>query len=220
MIVVEAVIAIDGPAGAGKSTIAKIIARRLNYIYIDTGAMYRALTLKALNQGLNLDDEDMLARLAYDTEIRLKVEDRVLLDGIDVTEEIRSNKVSNNVSLVAKVKKVREVMVTLQQDMAKEGGVVMDGRDIGTVVLPNADYKFFLTASVKERARRRYQDLCQAGEEVDLHQIEQEISRRDEMDKDREISPLKQAEDAIEVDSTCLSIDEVVKEILTICQEG
>ncbi|WP_027340280.1 (d)CMP kinase [Halonatronum saccharophilum] len=215
-------IAIDGPAGAGKSTVAKIVAERLNYLYIDTGAMYRALTLKALQQGVDLNDDNQLGELAQRTRIRLKrvdEKDIVLLDNIDVNEEIRDNKVSNNVSVVAKVRAVREQMVRLQREMAREGQVVMDGRDIGTVVLPDAHLKVFLTASVEERAKRRYEELKSKGEDIKLDQIKEEIIRRDNIDKNREISPLMEAEDAIKVDTTNLDIEGVVKHILDLCQE-
>jgi len=218
----DLVIAIDGPAGAGKSTVAKIIAERLGYIYIDTGAMYRALTLKALSKNYNLEDEKELGDLAGSTDIKLVKEGEnnlVILDGEDVTAEIRDNKVSNNVSVVAKVAKVREEMVKLQREMAQSGGVVMDGRDIGTVVLPDADIKIFLTASVEERAQRRYDELIEKGEDVNLEQIEAEIIRRDNIDKNREVAPLTEAEDAIYVDTTKLDIGQVVEEILNICQE-
>ncbi|MBM7556468.1 (d)CMP kinase [Halanaerobacter jeridensis] len=218
----ELVIAIDGPAGAGKSTVAKRVADTLSYIYIDTGAMYRALTLKALKQGLNLADEDEVAAMAKETEVKFKKvneKEKVILDGVDVTDKIRTNKVSNNVSLVAKIKAVRERLVKLQREMAAQGGVVMDGRDIGTVVLPDADLKVFLNATVEERTMRRYEDLKESGEEVDFEKLKEEIIRRDEIDKNREVSPLKKAEDANEVDTTNLSISEVVEEILNLCQE-
>ncbi|TDX53309.1 (d)CMP kinase [Orenia marismortui] len=218
----ELVIAIDGPAGAGKSTVARIIADKLGYVYIDTGAMYRALTLKALNNNIALESEKELSKLAHNTDIRLAKQGEnniVLLDNKNVTTEIRSNQVSNNVSLVAKVAQVREEMVSLQRQMAKSGKVVMDGRDIGTVVLPNADVKIFLTASVEERSERRYQELISKGEEVDLEQIKTEIIRRDEIDQNREVSPLVEAEDAIRVDTTKLDINQVVQNIISICQE-
>ncbi|OCL26707.1 cytidylate kinase [Orenia metallireducens] len=218
----DLVIAIDGPAGAGKSTVAKIIAEKLGYIYIDTGAMYRALTLKALSKDYDLEDEQKLGVLAESTDIKLVKageDNLVILDGEDVTEEIRDNKVSNNVSVVAKVPKVRKEMVRLQRNMAKSGGVVMDGRDIGTIVLPAADIKVFLTASVEQRAQRRYDELIDKGEDVNLEQIKAEIIRRDNIDKNREVAPLTEAEDAIRVDTTKLDIGQVVEEILNICQE-
>ncbi|WP_408956513.1 (d)CMP kinase [Natroniella sp. ANB-PHB2] len=218
----QLVIAIDGPAGAGKSTVAKLVAKRLGYIYIDTGAMYRALTLKALQKEISLQSEVNLAQLARDTRINFikkGLEDRVIIDGLDKTEEIRANRVSNNVSTVAKVAEVRGELVRIQRELAQSGGVVMDGRDIGTVVLPEADLKIFLTATVEERTKRRYQDLQQKEEAVSFEQLKEEIIRRDEIDRNRDIAPLKKATDAIEIDTTKLNIDAVVDKILTICQE-
>ncbi|MCK8823937.1 (d)CMP kinase [Fuchsiella alkaliacetigena] len=218
----DLVVAIDGPAGAGKSTIAKKVAAELGVVYIDTGAMYRAITLKALNRGVKLDSEAELAKLLQNTEIlftRSEGKNRILLDGEDVTEEIRSSKVNNNVSLVAKVPIVRERLVDWQQRLAKDRGVVMDGRDIGTVVLPEADLKIFLTASSEERARRRYQELKDKGESVDFAKLKADIIQRDKLDSEREISPLKKSPDAIEIDSTDLTIQEVVAEVLALCQE-
>ena len=222
MIDKELVIAIDGPAGAGKSTVAKKVADTLEYIYIDTGAMYRALTLKALKQNIDLDSKEEVSNMAQNSEVKFEKvneKERVILDGEDVTDKIRTNKVSNNVSLVAKIKAVRERLVKLQREMAAQGGVVMDGRDIGTVVLPDADVKVFLNATVEERTMRRYEDLKESGEEVDFEKLKQEIIRRDEIDKNREVSPLKKAEDAHEVDTTNLSISEVVEEIINFCRE-
>ena len=218
----ELVIAIDGPAGAGKSTVAKKVADQLGYIYIDTGAMYRAITLKVLEENVDPNDREKVIKLAKNTKIKFEKEDNqelVILDEKDVTDEIRTNKVSNNVSLVAKIKEVRAQLVKLQQSMAAKGGIVMDGRDIGTIVLPNADLKVFLTASVVERTKRRYQDLKDKGEEVNFQQLKKEIVRRDELDKNREVSPLKKAEDAHEIDTTNLNISEVVKKIINLCRE-
>ncbi|MCK8827342.1 (d)CMP kinase [Natroniella acetigena] len=217
----QLVIAIDGPAGAGKSTVAKLVAKRLGYIYIDTGAMYRALTLKALEEGIDLESEADLAELAQNTEIKFikaGAEDRVVIDGLDKTEEIRANKVSNNVSIVAKVAAVRKELVRIQRGLAQAGGVVMDGRDIGTVVLPEAALKIFLNATVEERTKRRYQDLQQKGENVDFEQLKEEIIRRDELDRNRDVAPLKKADDAIEIDTTALEIEEVVNRILEFCK--
>ncbi|SJZ54592.1 (d)CMP kinase [Selenihalanaerobacter shriftii] len=216
------VIAIDGPAGAGKSTVAKMLADKLNNIYIDTGAMYRALTLKALDLKSNLDSSQELSKLAKNTEIKFKKvhgEDRILLDGKDVSKEIRSKEVTNNVSLVAKVPAVRRQLVKLQRKMAQNQGVVMDGRDIGTVVLPDADIKIFLTATVEERTQRRYDELKSKGKDVNFEDLKSEISRRDKLDRERKVAPLKMAEDAIELDSTILTIKEVIKRILKFCQE-
>lgn len=210
-------IAIDGPAGAGKSTVAKMIASRLGLLYVDTGSMYRALTLKAMN--LNIDfSEKELVRLCEDLDIELVYENgecRVLLDGQDVTEEIRTPKVSQNVSFVASIPQVRENMVMRQQLMAKNGGVVMDGRDIGTRVMKNADFKFFLTASIEERARRRLIDLKEKGYDVSLSDVIAEISERDDIDKKRSVDPLVPAEDAIIIDTTDLTAEQVVDKMLS-----
>ncbi|MCK8816913.1 (d)CMP kinase [Natroniella sulfidigena] len=217
----QLVIAIDGPAGAGKSTVAKLVAKRLGYIYIDTGAMYRALTLKALQEDIDLQSEVDLAELAQSTEIKFVkegLEDRVVIDGVDKTEEIRANKVSNYVSIVAKVAAVREELVRIQRGLAQAGGVVMDGRDIGTVVLPQADLKIFLNATVEERTKRRYQELQQKEENVDFEQLKEEIIRRDELDRNRDIAPLKKADDAIEIDTTNFEVEEVVDKILEFCK--
>ncbi|MUK87254.1 (d)CMP kinase [Ornithinibacillus sp. L9] len=211
-------IAIDGPAAAGKSTVAKIVARKLSYIYIDTGAMYRALTLKATNNNVELNDESSLAELLRETSIQLKQSDdgqRVLLDGEDVTLDIRSQNVTNNVSYVAKHPAIRKEMVARQQSLASKRGVVMDGRDIGTHVLPDAEVKIFLIASVEERAKRRYEENIQKGFPSDLEELKKEIKQRDQIDSKRDVAPLLKAEDAIEIDTTSLSIDEVAQKILT-----
>jgi cytidylate kinase len=214
-------IALDGPAGSGKSTIARAVALKFNYIYIDTGAMYRAVTLKALQQKVPIDNGEALTQLARQTLIRFKhIESdglsqlRVIMDGADVSESIRSLEVTNSVSLVSAVAGVREALVKLQRDMAQKGGVVMDGRDIGTVVLPDAKLKIFLTASVKERSKRRWLELKAKGIEVDPDELEEQISKRDEFDSNREVNPLRQADDAILIDTTALSIEEVVDRIV------
>ncbi|HLR70176.1 MAG TPA: (d)CMP kinase [Pseudogracilibacillus sp.] len=211
-------IAIDGPAAAGKSTVAKKIASNLSFVYIDTGAMYRALTLKAINYDIDLHDELALYRLLKSTTITLRQHSSgsaqtVLLDGKDVTSAIRSQAVSNGVSFVAKHRKVREEMVKRQKKLAEHENVVMDGRDIGTHVLPDAEVKIFLVASVDERAKRRYEENVEKGFHSNLNQLKNEIKERDERDTTRETSPLIQAEDAIPIDTTTLSIDEVVKKI-------
>lgn len=215
-------IAIDGPAGAGKSTVAKKVAEELTYVYIDTGAMYRSITLKALREGIDVRNADALQSLLQTTKIDLqKQSDRqiVLLDDEDVTEEIRSLDVTNNVSEVAKHAEVRKEMVKRQQKLSEKHSVVMDGRDIGTHVIPNAQVKIFLIASVDERAKRRHEENVSKGMASDIEQIKKEIEQRDLLDSQREVSPLKKAVDAIEVDTTTMTIDEVVDAILTIVRE-
>lgn len=217
------IIAIDGPAGAGKSTIARLVAGKLGYIYIDTGAMYRAITLKTLADGVDFNDEEALTALAENSHIKLAFDDNgcqlIYLDGTDVSEDIRTPRVSQHVSLVAKVPGVRHAMVRLQRELATAGGVVMDGRDIGSYVLPNADVKIYLTASIEERARRRKIDLEDKGYKVDLHQLAEEIAARDKIDSSREMAPLVQAPDAILVDSSDMTIDEVVAGIIDCIKE-
>lgn len=214
-------IAIDGPASSGKSTIAKILADTYKLVYVDTGAMYRSLTYLALKNNVAVEDETVLMSLLNETDIVLQRNGEgqvVLVNGEDVTDVIRQNDVTNNVSVVASYAKVREELVRRQQEMASKTGVAMDGRDIGTVVLPNAEVKIFLVASVDERAERRYLENKQKGIESDYEQLKQEIITRDEYDSNREVSPLKQAKDAIRVDTTGLSIEEVVetcKKIIT-----
>lgn len=215
-------IAIDGPAAAGKSTVAKIIAEKLSYIYIDTGAMYRALTYKAISKKMDLEDEWALYETLLKTEIRLvptSTGQLVYLDDQDVTMDIRSASVTNSVSIVSKHKKVREEMVRRQQELAGGGGVVMDGRDIGTHVLPNAEVKIFLLASVEERAARRHAENLAKGFPSDLAKLKEDIERRDKIDSDREIAPLKQADDAVELDTTALEIEEVVEKIMKLVNE-
>ncbi len=215
-------IAIDGPAGAGKSTVAKLVADKLSYIYIDTGAMYRALTYKALSSKSDLHDGSMLQSLLKETNIELEITGEgqaVILDGSDVSKEIRSSDVTNNVSFVATPQEVREEMVRRQQELASEGGVVMDGRDIGTHVMPDAELKVFLIASVEERAKRRYDENKSKGYETDLEKLKEEISLRDKRDSEREFAPLKKADDAIELDTTSMSIEDVVNEILHLVSE-
>jgi CMP/dCMP kinase len=215
-------IAIDGPAAAGKSTVAKIIAQKLSYIYVDTGAMYRSLTWKALREGVELENPDKLFELLKKTDITLVNEankQKVMVDGIDVTEEIRKPDVTRNVSIVSKHKSVRNEMVRRQQELGKNGGVVMDGRDIGTHVMPGAEVKIFLLASVDERAIRRHRENIEKGIESDLEQIKKEIAERDKLDTERKIAPLKKADDAIEIDTTSLSVKEVADKILAIVHE-
>lgn len=213
-------IAIDGPAGAGKSTVARMVAERLNYLYIDTGAMYRVITYKALSLDIPLTNEDKLTSLANKTEVVFDYRDgkqRVFCDGTDVTANIRTPLVSRNVSLVAMVPGVRCRMVELQRKMAEQGGVVMDGRDICTQVLPDAECKFFLTASEDERARRRFLELENKGYKTTFEQVKKDLICRDRLDENREVAPLVQASDAILIDSTGMSIEQVVRRILRFC---
>lgn len=215
-------IAIDGPAAAGKSTVAKIVAEKLSYLYIDTGAMYRALTYKAIIGNLDIEDEEALLNSLMSTEIELVPAESgqlVYLDDQNVTHEIRTAAVTNSVSIVSKHPKVRKEMVKRQQKFAQNGGVVMDGRDIGTHVLPNAEVKVFLRASVEERALRRHLENQQKGFPSDLEKLKQEIALRDKIDSERETAPLKKAEDAIEIDTTSLTIPEVVDQIMALVDE-
>lgn len=215
------VVAIDGPAGAGKSTIAKLVAEQLGYAYIDTGAMYRSVTWKFL-QTKEAFNEQLISELAEKMVIEFRPEakvNRVFVDGVEVTEAIRKSEVTCNVSKVAAIGSVREAMVDQQRRMGEAGGVLMDGRDIGTVVFPNADLKIFLTATVEERARRRYKELTEKGESIDLAKLQQEIAERDKQDSEREISPLRQAEDALLLDSSDMTIAQVAEFIIKLVQE-
>lgn len=215
-------IALDGPAAAGKSTIAKIVAEQLGYIYIDTGAMYRAITLKALNAGINMASNEEAGALLMETEIDLQPSDNgqlVFLDKKNVTEDIRSQHVTKAVSEMAAHELVRIRMVELQQQLAEGRGVVMDGRDIGTHVLPNAALKVFMSASVEERARRRFEENKKRNIETPLEELQAEIAKRDKMDSEREVSPLRQAEDAIFIDTTSLTIQQAADEILRLAKE-
>lgn len=214
-------IAIDGPAGAGKSTLAKLLARRLNLPCIDTGAIYRCLALKAYRSGVGEDEEERLAELARDMKVEYKWGGdtlRIFLDGEDVTEEIRSPIITRLSSPISKHPKVREALINLQRELAKNGAV-MEGRDIGTVILPDADVKIFLTASPQERARRRYLELKSKGYEVSLEEVERETRERDERDSQREVAPLRPAEDAVLLNTDNLSIEEMVESALRIIEE-
>ena len=212
------IIAIDGPAGSGKSTIAKLIAEDLGLVYLDTGAMYRLVTLKALNDGI-LGDLEEIKKMLDNLNIDIK-ENGFYLDDIDVSEEIRKPIVSENVSHIAAIREVREKMVDLQRKFSESKNVILDGRDIGTVVFPNANVKIFLVADAKERANRRYKELVKKGENVKIEEIYENILKRDEIDSTRKESPLKKAEDAIEVDTTSKDIEEVKNEILNICSNS
>ena len=214
------VIAIDGPAAAGKSTIAQKVAEMLGYVYIDTGAMYRAVTLKALNQNIDVQDEEKIEKMLEDTTIRLTNDKKVYLDDVDVTEAIRQPIVSQNVSAVSAHKVVRDELKRRQIEYAKTDNVVMDGRDIGTNVLPDADYKIFMTASVEVRAERRYKENIKRNIPCDLESLKQEIQTRDELDSTRKHSPLLKAEDAIEVDTSYMTIEEVINTIINIAKGG
>lgn len=218
-------IAIDGPAGAGKSTIARLVAKELGLRYLDTGAMYRAATLQALRIGVPLHDEAELVKLitSMDLEIVFQGEtgaNLIFINGEEVTEEIRQPEVSDHVSLVSSHPKVRAFIVALQKQIGARGSIVMDGRDIGTVVMPDAEWKFFLQASVEERAKRRQRELQQNGHEIDLRELEEQIRRRDYLDSTRETSPLRKAMGAIELDTTTLGISEVVQKVLGLIKEG
>ncbi|MCT8386090.1 (d)CMP kinase [Leuconostoc mesenteroides] len=216
-------VAIDGPASAGKSTIAKILATKLNYVYVDTGAMYRTITLAAKKNGIAYNDEEKIKNLLSQTEIRFEPStpvQRVFLNDTDVTEEIRSAEVTNNVSVVASFADVRSNLVNRQREIANNNSVIMDGRDIGTTVLPEADIKIFLVASVDERAQRRYKENVAKGMTTDLETLKREIEARDYKDSHRQISPLTQAKDAILVDTTGQSIDDVVAKIANIIENN
>ena len=211
------IIAIDGPAGSGKSTIAKLIAEDLGLVYLDTGAMYRLVTLKALNDGI-LGNLDKIIKMLDKLRIDIK-ENGFYLDDTNVSEEIRKPVVSENVSDIAAIREVREKMVDLQRKFSESKNVILDGRDIGTVVFPNADVKIFLIADAKERANRRYKELVSKGENVKIEEIYENILKRDKIDSTRKESPLKKANDAIEVDTTSKNIEEVKNEILYIIKQ-
>ena len=216
-------VAIDGPASAGKSTVAKIVAKKLHFIYCDTGAMYRSVTFAALKNHVKLDDDQALKELLKTIQIRFvpaEPEQRVFVNDEEVTQAIRTPEITNNVSLVSAQPSVRTELTKRQQEIAEAGGIVMDGRDIGTTVLPNAEVKLFLVASVHERAMRRFKENQTKGIDTPLDVLENEIEERDYKDSHREISPLTQAKDAVLVDTTSLTIEQVVDKILEIiCQK-
>ena len=214
-------IALDGPAGAGKSTIAKQVARRENLIYIDTGAMYRAMSLLMLQNGIPLNDAEKIGQECSRAQIDISYENgeqAVFLNGENVDAFLREERVGNAASAVSAVPRVRERLVQLQRELAESADVVMDGRDIGTVVLPDADLKIFLTASSRVRAERRYRELQEKGIEADLKTIQRDIEERDHRDMTRETSPLRQAEDAVVIDSSMMTVDEVIQNILDLIQ--
>ncbi len=207
-------IAIDGPSASGKSTVAKELCKKLNYIHLDTGAMYRCVAKYALDNGIDLNDQASVESVLNDVNIELTSDEKVFLNSKEVTNDIRTDEISQGASIVSTYKNVREYLVYLQQKMAENKGFIMDGRDIGTVVLPNAELKIFMTASARERAKRRYLENQKRGIDSNLEELEKEISERDYRDTHREISPLRKAEDAIEIDTSSLNKMEVVERIM------
>lgn len=214
-------VAIDGPAGAGKSTIAKLVAKEKGYIYVDTGAMYRGLAIHFLDKGIQPQETQKVIEACKDAEVTIAYEDavqHVYLNGKDISSRLRNEEVGNMASVTSAIPEVRKKLLELQQNLAKTQNVIMDGRDIGTCVLPHADVKVYLTASVETRAKRRYQELQEKGEDCNLEEIAHDIEERDRRDMTREIAPLKQAEDAVLVDSSDMTIAEVVKTIVDLCR--
>ena len=215
-------IAIDGPAGAGKSTIARKVAEKLSFIYVDTGALYRSMALYFIRHDIAAQDEEKIAAACPDIDVSIAYQDgeqQVILNGENVNGLIRTEQVSMMTSDTSKYPVVREKLLSLQRGLAEKENVIMDGRDIGTCVLPNADVKIYLTASAAERARRRYKEQTERGVDCDIKEIERDIIARDEQDMNREVAPLRQAEDAVLVDSSDMTIDQVVDEIIRIYQE-
>jgi cytidylate kinase len=216
------VIAIDGPAASGKSTTAKLVAERLGYLHVDTGAMYRAFTLKMLRSGISPDDRETIARLLESTRVTLRHNEgemRILLDGEDVTEQIRSVEVTRAVSAISSLREVRRAMVREQRAMGKNGGIVLEGRDIGTVVFPDADCKFFIIAGIDARAQRRLKELRERGLDADLDALKVEIAERDRLDSTRSESPLRKADGAVEIDTSDMTIEEQVDVVTGKIQE-
>ena len=214
-------VAIDGPAGARKSTIAKLVAKEKGYIYVDTGAMYRGLAIHFLDKGIQPQETEKVIEACKDAEVTIAYEDavqHVYLNGKDISSRLRNEEVGNMASVTSAIPEVRKKLLELQQNLAKTQNVIMDGRDIGTCVLPHADVKVYLTASVETRAKRRYQELQEKGEDCNLEEIAHDIEERDRRDMTREIAPLKQAEDAVLVDSSDMTIAEVVKTIVDLCR--
>ena len=216
-------VAIDGPASSGKSTISKLIAKENHFVYLDTGAMYRVVTLAVLRNKISIDDHEAIEKLVQTIEIGFSMQDgkqSVFMNGEDVTDEIRSVEVTKNVSAVSAIKEVRTRLVHLQQEIAENHSIIMDGRDIGTVVLPQAEIKIFLVASVEERAKRRFIENQEKGIEMSYEELVEDIRRRDHIDSTRKESPLRKAEDAIEIDTTTMSIEDVVKTVTALIQKN
>lgn len=214
-------IAIDGPAGAGKSTIAKLVAKKKGYVYVDTGALYRALAVYFLDKGIQAGETEKIIKACGSAEVTIRYEEgvqQVYLNGENVTARLRSEEVGNMASKSSSVPEVRAKLLELQRDLAREQDVVMDGRDIGTCVLPDADVKVYLTASVETRAKRRFDELSEKGVSCDFEEIAKDIAERDRRDMTRETAPLKQAEDAHLVDSSDMSIEEVVSAVIRLCR--
>lgn len=214
-------VAVDGPAGAGKSTIAKLVAKKKGYIYVDTGAMYRGLAIHFLDHGIKAGDTEKIIEAAEHADVTIRYEDgmqQVYVNDENVTARLRSEEVGRMASATSPIPEVRAKLLELQKSLAREQDVIMDGRDIGTCVLPDADVKIFLTASVEKRAKRRYDELVEKGEQCDLKTIEEDIRKRDEQDSTRELAPLRQAEDAHLVDSSDMTIQEVVDAIIAMCR--
>lgn len=217
------IIAIDGPSAVGKSTISKLIAQELGYLYIDTGSIYRALTWKVLQKNIDSNNEDLILNLLLKTRIIIKKTNsgfkdyyHIFVDGEDLTEEIRNPKIDQNVSQIAKMPKIRKQLISLQKNLAKKGNVVMEGRDIGSIIFPNADIKLYFTASEEERIKRRYQELKDRGYKISHKEVKEQILRRDVIDSNRKYAPLTKTEDAILIDTTNKTIEEVKNEILKI----
>ena len=216
-------VAIDGPASSGKSTISKLIAKENHFVYLDTGAMYRVVTLAVLRNKISIDDHEAIEKLVQTIEIGFSMQDgkqSVFMNGEDVTDEIRSVEVTKNVSAVSAIKEVRTRLVHLQQEIAENHSIIMDGRDIGTVVLPQAEIKIFLVASVEERAKRRFIENQEKGIEMSYEELVEDIRRRDHIDSTRKESPLRKAEDAIEIDTTTMTIEDVVKTVTALIQKN
>ncbi len=221
------IIAIDGPAAVGKSTMGKLIARELDFLYIDTGAIYRAITWKVLKNNINVNDENIISNLVSDTCITIEKANckslndycHIFVDGENITEEIRNPKIDQNVSQIARLPKIRKQLIYLQRKLAEKGNIVMEGRDIGSVILPQSDIKFYFTASEEERIKRRYKELIDKGYSIDCKEVKKQIIQRDKIDSKRKYAPLIKAKDAILIDSTKKSIEEVKDNILKIIKK-